>query len=54
MIETTPAGEALRKLGIPHRTFRHAGAVNSLEQAASERGQKPEQVVRSLVFRIGS
>jgi Cys-tRNA(Pro)/Cys-tRNA(Cys) deacylase len=25
----------------------------SLEQAASERGQRPEQVVRSILFRIG-
>ncbi len=33
--------------------FRHAGQVTSLEQAAQERGQRPEQVVRSIVFRIG-
>jgi Cys-tRNA(Pro) deacylase len=26
--------------------------VNSLEQAAAERGQRPEQVVRSIVFRL--
>ena len=32
--------------------FVHAGSVRSLEQAASERGQIPEQVVRSLVFRL--
>jgi Cys-tRNA(Pro) deacylase len=32
--------------------FRHPGPVNSLEQAAAERGQKPEQVVRSILFRL--
>ena len=48
-----PVSIALEKLGIPHRVFRHAGQVTSLEQAAQERGQRPEQVVRSIVFRIG-
>ena len=51
MNEATPASEALRKSGIPHRTFRHKGDVSSLEQAARERSQRPEQVVRSLLFR---
>jgi Cys-tRNA(Pro)/Cys-tRNA(Cys) deacylase len=54
MAEATPAGKALEQLGIPHRTFRHAGEVTSLEHAALERGQRPEQVVRSLVFRIAA
>ena len=48
-----PVSLALEKLGISHRVFRHARQVTSLEQAASERGQRPEQVVRSIVFRIG-
>jgi prolyl-tRNA editing enzyme YbaK/EbsC (Cys-tRNA(Pro) deacylase) len=39
-------------MGIPHRLFHHPGEVASLEQAARERGQRPEQVVRSLVFRL--
>jgi len=43
----------LEKLGIPHRVFRHENPVTSLEQAASDRGQKPGQVVRSILFRIG-
>jgi Cys-tRNA(Pro)/Cys-tRNA(Cys) deacylase len=43
----------LEKLGIPHRVFRHAGKVTSLEQAARERGQRPGQVVRSILFRTG-
>ncbi len=48
-----PVSIALEKLRIPHRVFRHAGQITSLEQAASERGQRPEQVVRSILFRIG-
>jgi Cys-tRNA(Pro) deacylase len=44
---------ALEKLGIPHRVFRHPGQVASLEQAARERGQRREQVVRSILFRLG-
>jgi Cys-tRNA(Pro) deacylase len=43
----------LSALGIAHRIFRHAGPVNSLEQAAQERGQHPDQVVRSILFRLG-
>lgn len=39
-------------MGIPHRVFRHPGPVHSLEQAARERGHQPEQVVRSIVFRL--
>ncbi len=39
---------------IPYRLFRHAGAVESLEQAAAERGQRPGQVVRSILFRTSS
>jgi len=53
MNQTPPASVALEKLGIPHRVFRHEGRVNSFEQAASERGQKPSQVVRSILFRFG-
>lgn len=53
MEQIPPVSIALEKLGIPHRIFRHAGQVTSLEQAASERGQRPEQVVRSILFRIG-
>lgn len=53
MTEVTPAGAERKERGIAHRTFRHAGKVTSLEQAARERGQEPEQVVRSLVFRTG-
>lgn len=48
----TPVGRALMVLGMPFRTLRHPGPVGSLAQAAQERGQRPEQVVRSIVFRV--
>lgn len=48
-----PASLALESLGIPHQVFRHGGPVDSLEQAAAERGQRPGQVVRSILFRLG-
>jgi len=50
--DSTAVTRALSALGIAHRLFRHAGPVHSLEQAAAERGQRPEQVVRSIVFRV--
>jgi Cys-tRNA(Pro)/Cys-tRNA(Cys) deacylase len=46
------ASIALEKLHIPHRVFRHKNSISSLEQAASERNQRPEQVVRSILFQI--
>ncbi len=51
-METPPASVELKRLGIPHRVFRHPGEVTSLEQAARERGQQLEQVVRSILFRL--
>lgn len=50
--QSTPVTRALDAAGIPYRVFRHAGPVNSLEQAARERGQGPGQVIRSIVFRM--
>jgi Cys-tRNA(Pro)/Cys-tRNA(Cys) deacylase len=52
MIEQPPASLALKKLNISHEVFRHETLVSSLEQAAAERGQRPEQVVRSILFQI--
>ncbi len=52
-MDNPPASIALESLGIPHQVFRHDGPVNSLEQAARERGERPEQVVRSILFRTG-
>ena len=51
-METSPASRALEELGIPHRVFHHPSLVLSLEQAARERGQRPEQIVRSILFRL--
>jgi Cys-tRNA(Pro) deacylase len=53
MTESTPVTQALAALNIPHRLFLHPGPIHSLEQAAQERGQSPNQVVRSIVFRVG-
>ena len=47
-----PVSLALTEMGIPHQVFVHAGPLRSLEQAARERNQQPEQVIRSLVFRL--
>jgi Cys-tRNA(Pro)/Cys-tRNA(Cys) deacylase len=52
MTNIPPVSQKLTELGIPHRVFHHTGQVTSLEQAASERGQVPEQVIRSIVFRL--
>ena len=49
---SSPVTRALDEIGIPYRVFRHPGQVHSLEQAARERGQQPEQVVRSILFRL--
>jgi prolyl-tRNA editing enzyme YbaK/EbsC (Cys-tRNA(Pro) deacylase) len=39
-------------MNIPYRLFVHPGPVHSLEQAAEERGQAPEQIIRSILFRL--
>jgi Cys-tRNA(Pro)/Cys-tRNA(Cys) deacylase len=52
MNEKPPASIALETLGIPHRIFRHETPVDSFEQAASDRNQRPEQVVRSILFQV--
>jgi Cys-tRNA(Pro) deacylase len=53
MLETPPVSLALQELGIPHRVFVHVEPISSLEQAARQRGQRPSQVVRSILFRVG-
>jgi len=47
-----PAAPELEARHIPYRVFRHSQPVNSVEQAAEQRGQRPGQVVRSIVFRL--
>lgn len=51
---STPVTQDLDRHNIPYRTYRHPGPVSSLEQAARERGQAPEQVIRSLLFRLSA
>lgn len=52
MSEQTPVTSALDELHVSYRVFQHPGPVESLEQAARERGQAPQQVIRSIVFRL--
>lgn len=51
-MDRPPASIALEQLGIPHRVFRHEQPVTSLEEAASARNQRPEQIVRSILFQV--
>ena len=48
----TPVTRELDQKQISYELFTHDGPVRSLEQAAAERNQQPEQVVRSLLFRL--
>jgi Cys-tRNA(Pro)/Cys-tRNA(Cys) deacylase len=48
---STPASRALDGLGVPYRLFEHSQPPVSLEEAARARGQAPEQVIRSILFR---
>jgi Cys-tRNA(Pro)/Cys-tRNA(Cys) deacylase len=50
--EPPPVSVALSQKGILHEVFRHPGPLRSLEQAAEERSQRPEQIVRSILFRV--
>jgi Cys-tRNA(Pro)/Cys-tRNA(Cys) deacylase len=52
MNELPPAARALDTMHIPYRLFRHSNPIHSLEQAARERNHLPDQVVRSIVFRV--
>ena len=52
MADLPPVARALDELNLPYRLFVHAGPVHSLEQAARERGHLPDQVIRSIVFRV--
>ncbi len=50
-LETSPLLAALRAAGVPYRVFVHPEPPRSLARAAQERGQRLEQVVRSILFR---
>jgi len=51
-VPSTSVTRALDAAGIPYTLHLHDHPVRSLQQAAEERGLSPEQVVRSLVFRL--
>jgi len=50
---STRATQALDLLQVPYRIFEHQHQPETLEQAASDRGQMPGQVIRSILFRSG-
>ncbi|HNB36179.1 MAG TPA: YbaK/EbsC family protein [Anaerolineales bacterium] len=47
-----PVSLALEKMNVPHRVFRHETPVDSFEKAASDRGQRPSQIIRTILFRV--
>ncbi|HUE99509.1 MAG TPA: YbaK/EbsC family protein [Anaerolineales bacterium] len=51
-MDNPPASIALEKLNVPHQVFQHEKPVLSFEQAAADRNQRPEQIVRSILFQI--
>ena len=51
-MEKPPASIALEEQNIAHQVFRHEKPLLSFEQAAAERNQRPEQIVRSILFQI--
>lgn len=51
-MEKPPVSAALDQLGIQHKVFEHTKSISSLEEAAEDRGHKPNQVVRSILFRV--
>jgi Cys-tRNA(Pro) deacylase len=52
MLSSSPVSQTLTEKSIPHTVFTHPGPLKSLEQAAKERQQRPEQIVRSILFRV--
>jgi len=48
----SPSIRRLRELGIDFWVFVHPSPVSSLEQAAFERGLSPDQIIRSILFRL--
>jgi Cys-tRNA(Pro)/Cys-tRNA(Cys) deacylase len=50
----TPVTRYLDEKHIAYRLFQHSQPVHTLEQAAQERGERPEQIVRSILFRLSS
>jgi Cys-tRNA(Pro)/Cys-tRNA(Cys) deacylase len=51
MSVATPATRSLDLLNLPYRLFEHSSPPGSLEEAARQRGQRPEQVIRTILFK---
>jgi Cys-tRNA(Pro) deacylase len=51
-VSSTPVTRALDEAQVTYTLHLHDRPITSLEQAAEERGLRPEQIVRSLVFRL--
>lgn len=49
---TSPATQWLDHLSIPYRVFTHTHLPATLEDAARDRGQQPNQIIRSILFRL--
>lgn len=52
MTQETPVTRILNSLSIAHTLHIHDKPLQSLEQAAEERGLQHDQIVRSLLFRL--
>jgi Cys-tRNA(Pro)/Cys-tRNA(Cys) deacylase len=51
-VSETPVSKELDDKNITYRLFTHEGPIHSLEQAAKERNQTPDQIVGSILFRL--
>lgn len=52
MPNQNPVSTYLHQHNIPHQLFQHTEPVGSLEEAATARQQQPDQIVRSILFRV--
>ncbi|MBT3239689.1 MAG: YbaK/EbsC family protein [Chloroflexi bacterium] len=48
----SPVATILQKIEIDFTEFVHPGPVHSIEQAAEERDQSLDQIIRSILFRL--
>lgn len=51
MLEKSPVIIELENRNLPFQLYQHKHPSISLEQAAEERGQTPDQIIRTIVFR---
>lgn len=48
----SPAVTTLQMSGVEFKIFHHERPIHSLHQAAEERGHLPDQIIRSILFRL--